>query len=138
MQQGGALILPKPKEDPMRMQVKGDLEKFGVPIARDMKIYETQKELLSKPGVAPEIKKEILQDLATILRADIKLIEEKRATLPGFQINERNPEYKSAMDSYVAGLEKALKGVEDNLGRYESAPVASLGNERLKDVPKKV
>jgi hypothetical protein len=105
MQQG--FKMPQKKKDPMREQVKSDLEAAGVQISRDLNIYETNKPIVENPENDPAVRIETAKDMITILEADLEHISKARE-LPGIQINERNPEYKQAMDEYVKGINNAL------------------------------
>gem|GEM_PF-4968770 len=99
--------MPPKKKDPMREQVKTDLEAAGVQISRDLRIYETNKPIVENLENSPAVRIETAKDLITVLEADLEHIAEARE-LPGIQMNERNPEYKKAMDEYVKGINNAL------------------------------
>jgi acyl-CoA reductase-like NAD-dependent aldehyde dehydrogenase len=96
------------KADPVLAQVKGDLKDAGVQLDRDMEIYSSNKAVYDNPNTSAAERAEIVKDLITILEADVNKISELRNDTPGFQMKERNPEYKKAMENYVQKMEGAL------------------------------
>jgi hypothetical protein len=101
-------------------QAVADLQAAGININNDRKTVEEQMEIFRNPKPLAEetgsdpnaLRAEILEDLIAIIEGDLEDITNARRDSPGIQINERNPEYKKAMDELVSGLESGLKDLK--------------------------
>ncbi len=100
--------MPKKKDMPVREQVNVDLQAAGVPLKKDMELISRNQEIFHNPETDNKVRSEIVEDLVTIISADIKKIETARKTDPTIRENESNPEYKKAMDELLKGLRAGL------------------------------
>ena len=94
--------------NPQEAQVKEDLREAGLQIDEHRDAYAESKARFEDPSTPHEEKAEIVKDLISLIEGDLEKIKKAREDLPGIQINERNPEYREAMDGYVKKLENSL------------------------------
>lgn len=138
MQQG--MKMPKKGEETsIKEQVRTDLQAAGMNISEDRKTIAEQMEIFRNPelvaeetGSSPDkVRAEIVDDLVSIISGDIEKISEIRATNPVIRENERNPEYKKAMDGLLKELKGGLKDLVN--AQFEYGRTASTKPEFQKE-----
>lgn len=94
------------KKEVGAQQVVADLEKAGIPLRKDLELTRTQQDLFKTADTKERSK--IVEALVSTYSANIKKIEEARKNDPEIRENEKNPEYKRAMDQLLKGLKDGL------------------------------